>query len=108
MKIDLSGVIQSRKKLYYGKDACYGITRADKKKFKIYLSDLALKDGYIFSETMLHELLHLWFFIVSTVAIRVPSEEEQHEILEQVIPIILSRTAIILERRKKTNEKVKK
>jgi len=108
MKIDLSGTIKSRKRLYHGRDACYGLTSVDKKKFRIYLSDLALKDGYIFSETMLHELLHLWFFIISTVAIRVPSEKEQHEILEQVIPTILSRTALVLERKGRTNEKIKK
>lgn len=108
MKLDLSGVIKSRKRLYYGKSACYGITKANKSKFQIYLSELALKDGYIFSETVLHELLHLWFFIISTVAIKVPSEKEQHEVLEQVIPIILSRTALILERKGGRYEKVKK
>lgn len=108
MKIDLSGVIKSKKRLYYGKDACYGITRANKNKFKIYLSELALKDGYMFSETMLHELLHLWFFIISTVAVRVPSEADQHEVLEQVIPIILSRTRLMLERKGKKSEKIKK
>lgn len=101
MKVDLSGVIKSRKNLRYGKDVCYGITRANKDKFKIYLSELALKDGYIFSETTLHELLHLWFFIISSYSVRVPSEKEQHEVLEQVIPIILARTGLILKRKKK-------
>src|SRR5258706_9728637 len=108
MKIDLSGTIKSRKSLHYGKDVCYGITKANGDKFQIYLSELALKDKYIFSETMLHELLHLWFFIVNTAVLRQVSEDEQHEILDQAIPIILSRTAIVLKRREKSNEKVKK
>lgn len=108
MKIDLSGTIKSRKKLYYGKSACYGITKADKNKFQIYLSELALKDGYIFSETMLHELLHLWFFIInSSLKTKPISETKQHEVLEQVIPVILNHTRLMLEKVGKKNEKIK-
>lgn len=102
MRLSLSGKIQSRKILRYGKDICYGLTRADKDNFRIYISELALKDINTFSETMLHELLHLWFFILNGASDRwdIP-EAKQHEVLEEVMPMILSRTEIIRNRKRK-------
>lgn len=102
MKLNLSGTIKSRKKLQVDNQTCYGVTRGEKDKFSIYISEEALKDGYLFSETILHELLHLWFFILIAALDRDDiSEKKQHEVLEQVIPIILSRTGIILKRKYK-------
>jgi len=99
MKINLSGTIKSRKRIHYGRQECYGITRANRGKFSIYLSESAMEDGYIFSETILHELLHLWFFIIGSISSKKLSEKEQHEVLEEAIPRILSRTGLILERK---------
>lgn len=107
MNIKLLGSIQSRKRLNYNKQECYGITKVNKNKFNILISELAFKNGYLFAETMLHELLHLWFFIIATAFGKEISESEQHAILEPIVPKIVTQVTNSIKK-KAWNEKDKK
>lgn len=102
MKFKLSGFIKSLPKVQYGGQECYGLTRANKDKFRIYISEKSMEDSYVWAETILHELLHLYCFILIGSGVkRLSSESKQHEFLEQVIPIILSRLNLLLKRNQK-------
>lgn len=101
MSFFLQGIIRSVPRLKYGKQECYGLMQGLKNKFVIKISDEAVEEGQVFADTMLHELLHLYFWILKARGVKGLSDPAQHEILEEVLPIVLSRIALILKRRKK-------
>ena len=85
----LKGVIKFQKKVIVGKKECYGCCRGDGDRFDIRISQDAADNFEIFSETLIHELIHLWIFILmATVRINI-TEREQHKIMDKAVKSIL-------------------
>lgn len=98
MKLNISGVIKtSARKLFVGRQECLGVTRADNNKFSIRISEKENTDVVQFLETLLHELLHLYFFILIGIKNRRISEDKQHEVIDVVVPFMLNKMAMTLK-----------
>lgn len=102
MNIDLSGIIKTSKRpLKVKGQECFGTTTAKGQKFSILLSEKENRDPIQLIETLLHELLHLYFFIIIGITNRRISEEKQHEVIEASVPFILNKIAITLAAKRK-------
>jgi len=81
----IKGVIKFQKKVIVSKQECYGCCRGDGDQFDIRISQDATENFKIFAETLLHELIHLWMFIImATIKINI-TEKEQHIIMKKAV-----------------------
>lgn len=87
-QLDLNGSFKIVKRVRSKNRECYGLTRVFKNRFKIYITEKVAHGIYDFAETSLHEILHLWFFIVGGRINGNVSERKQHIVIEKVIPVI--------------------
>jgi len=99
MKFKFIGSIRSQKKVKIGKDDCYGLTKANKNRFSIIISERNNGDFYQLSETLLHEFLHLFFFILSAFNKRALSESEQHKIMDKLTSMLLKKYHSLLRKK---------
>ena len=83
--MEITGKIQTVRRVRYKNQECEGITRAFKQSFLIKLAHGTFKRG-VFPEVLLHELLHLWFFICFSVYGVYLSERKQHRLMNYIIP----------------------
>lgn len=98
--MDLVGSIGVRKRVRVKNEECYGTCCVFKKNtFTIKISETAFDDPVLFAETLLHELLHLWLFIVMKRCNTKMSEQYQHTIVNKIIPIVVPVVEIFLIRR---------
>jgi hypothetical protein len=95
------GFIKSSKRVRHANRECYGLTRGQRNKFKIYISEKVTEDIDTFGNTILHELLHLYFCLLMAFGVRGLTEDLQHEVIEPMVPLIQSHIAAILSRKKK-------
>lgn len=68
---------------------CYGVVKANENKFKILIAKCAGASYEQFAETLLHELIHLWIFILMALTDTQISEAKQHKIIKKVMPVAL-------------------
>ena len=80
----LFGEIKFQKKVIANKKECYGTCRASGDRFRVAISGAAFKSGSLLLETILHELLHLWFYIVTAITKKELSERIQHRVIYKV------------------------
>lgn len=107
MKLDLTGTIKTtRRKIIVGRDECVGATYANKNKFLITISEKENPEVLDFLETVLHELLHLYFFIFMGIRDKKVSDALQHRVIDDVVPYTLSKIAReLLPKRRRYNGK---
>ena len=101
MSFFVQGTIKSAQRVRHQNQECYGLMRGWKNKFSIRISDKAIEDGQMYAETVLHELFHLYFWMLIARGVKRLTEKRQHEIIEQAIPVVLSRVANVLKRSRK-------
>ena|SRR5271157_916869 len=68
---------------------CYGVVKANNNKFKILIAKCAGESFEQFAETVLHELLHLWVFILVALTDTRISEAKQHKMIKKIMPVAL-------------------
>lgn len=106
MKMNLSGTISTTPhRLVAGSQLCYGVTRANGNRFSIKISEKDNQDAVQFLETLLHEMLHLYFFIIIGMKGKNVAEWRQHNVIDVVVPFMLNKMAMELQpkRRKHTH-----
>lgn len=84
--MDIIGRIHFQNKVFVNKQECYGVVKADGNKFKILIAKCAGGGFDLFAETLLHELLHLWVFILMALTDINVSEKRQHKIIGTIMP----------------------
>ena len=85
----LTGYIKFQKKVFVGKQECYGSTYGWRNTFGIRISEDASETFSLYAETILHELLHLWVFILAA-SIGIPlTEKKQHKFIELIVPKVI-------------------
>ena len=92
MMLNLKGTIKSSKKVFWDEQECYGLTKLENKTFSVRLSEQTIQDQ-VFSETLLHEFLHLWLAILFQVHLGkvVITEAEQHEVIDPIVSFGLNK-----------------
>jgi hypothetical protein len=84
--MNIYGSIKFQNKIQVKKRACLGKCEAWNNRFRIVIAKSAGQTFSIFAETMLHELLHLWVFILMALTNINLSERRQHKIIEKIMP----------------------
>lgn len=103
MKLNLTGTIKSsERRIRAGDQDCYGLTRVTGNKFSIRISDKENQDAVQFLETLLHEMLHLYFFILIAMRGRSISEWKQHNVINVVVPFMLNKMAMEFAPKRRT------
>lgn len=87
--MNIRGFIKSQKKIVIDDDECYGCTYAYRNRFSIRIAQETGKDFYLFSDTVLHELMHLWIFILSACRNITITDRQAHKIINKTMPIAL-------------------
>lgn len=86
----LKGIIKLvDRKLIVDGDECYGAAEVEGRRFKIRLSNKTIDTGDMFIETLLHELMHLWIFIVMETLGFKMSQAGAHRIIDVVVPFAM-------------------
>jgi hypothetical protein len=85
----LTGYIKFQNKVIVDGQECYGCTRADKQTWDIRISKDALENYNIFTETIMHELLHLGYFVIMASTKQDWSERQQHAMLNKIMPVVM-------------------
>jgi predicted SprT family Zn-dependent metalloprotease len=85
----LMGIIEFVKRVKIGKHICYGATYADGDKFRIKISRAAGESVECFVETLIHEMLHLAFYIISGVTKVELSDREHHRLINKIMKVAL-------------------
>ena len=85
----LIGKIVGKKRVRYGQQECHGKTEVWKNRFLIQIAHSTYRRFYLFINTVLHELLHLWLFIAMEVRHVELSETRQHVIIYRVVAVAL-------------------
>lgn len=95
MKLDLLGTIRSTpRQLMVDGEPCLGVTRANGRRFSIQVVESSnLVDFY---DTILHEMLHLFFFIFGAIRNKDVPQAVQHRVIEVVVPFMLNKMAMEL------------
>jgi len=101
--IKIKGMIKTVKRIRYKNIECDGITRAHKQEFLIRIARGTF-ERRMFPEVLLHELVHLWFFICFGVYKLYIPEKLQHKLINQIVPRMSRSFLKIL----KTNGRLKK
>lgn len=97
--IKVTGQIKTVKRIRYKNQECDGIAYGDKQNFLIKIVESTLKrDNFI--EVLLHELMHVWFFIVLALYKIDISERKQHKIIEAVAPRMSRQVQRLLRKKK--------
>lgn len=73
------------RRIFEGKDECYGDAIGNKKTFHIRLSNLAIETADEFIDTTAHELLHLWLFILTAALTITLSDAASHRIINETV-----------------------
>lgn len=84
--MNIRGFIKSQKKIIIDNDECYGCTYAYRNRFSIRIAEETGKDFYLFADTVLHELIHLWIFILSACTNVKITDNQSHRIINKVMP----------------------
>jgi len=79
----IDGFIRFQKSVLVRGTDCYGSTCTNKKRFSVRISDI--EDNRLFSEVVMHELLHLWLSIVESRTKKSYSETTHHRIINKII-----------------------
>jgi hypothetical protein len=88
MLLNLRGFVKSSKRrLFVDGDECLGVTRVYGHRFGIRIVET--KSLVEFYDTLLHELLHLFFFIFVSVRNKEISTHKQHRVINKAVPYIL-------------------
>jgi predicted SprT family Zn-dependent metalloprotease len=85
-RLDLKGTIEEVNILYHGNSSCYGLTDTKGNKFKILISKESIDKSELFIEVLLHELLHLWLYIVEAGYNIHLSGRQHHKVIDKVTP----------------------
>lgn len=97
MQMNLTGTIKvSPRRLKVDGVECMGTTRVKGTHFSILISEKENKETVQFMETLLHEILHLYFFIMMSLKSTTISEDKQHRVLDAVVPFMLNKMALEL------------
>jgi hypothetical protein len=86
MKMRLKGSIELVKEAVVRGEHCLGTTEAKGSWFRIRIADVTTHRGELFCETTLHELIHLWLYIVTAATGTELTEKEHHKIIDVVVP----------------------
>lgn len=86
MKMKLKGAIELVDRVRVKGQACWGVTQAHGQTFRIRVARSAIHNGAMFAETLLHEMLHLWIFIVCSAMGKQTSARRHHEIIDAIVP----------------------
>ena len=82
----LKGKIRFQKQVHVEGQDCFGCARSSGNYFDIRISQDATDNLLLFADTLLHELCHLWIFIVVS-ALKVDiTEKQQHRIINKIVP----------------------
>lgn len=86
----LTGTVKLiQRKLFMNGSECYGTTTGHGGKFQIRLSNLSIETVWEFIETTVHELLHLWLFILVSALTFTLSDAASHRIIEETVKTAL-------------------
>lgn len=85
----LNGYIKFQNQVKVGKQECYGCTRANKQNWSVRISKDAMENYHIFAETIIHELIHLGYFVIMASTKQNWSEAVQHRMLGKIMPVVL-------------------
>lgn len=97
----IKGKIKTVKRIRYKNQECEGITKANKQSFLIRVVYNTLDRG-LFPEVLLHELIHLWYFICFSVYGLYLSEREQHRLMNRLVPKMSSSFMKLLKQKGKS------
>jgi len=82
--MQVTGTIKTQKRVRYRNQECHGIASAHKQKFLIRIAENTFNDPVLYGETLLHELVHVWFFILmGSYPVHI-SERRQHKLIEKL------------------------
>jgi len=77
------------KKLWQDGDECYGITEISDSGFRIRISNSLAQDVRDFRDTLVHELLHLYIFMMQGVYAKSLSNAAHHRITDELVAKIV-------------------
>jgi hypothetical protein len=97
--MDIIGRVRFQKTVTVGGQPCYGAVRADDNRFKILIAKCAGESFEQFAETLLHEFVHLVYFILIALTDFNVSERAQHKTIEKIMIVFLR--DLVRQRRKK-------
>ena len=87
----LKGYIKFQNKVKVKNQESYGLTEAIGDHFRILISRESSKDFYLFSETILHELIHLGYFVIMACSTTTNlSERSQHAMINKIMPVMIA------------------
>ena len=87
--MDIIGRIHFQNKVIVEKQECYGVVKATGNRFRILIAKCAGKSYEQFAETLLHEFIHLWIFILTAMTDTQISEARQHKMIKKIMPVAL-------------------
>ncbi len=73
------------RRIFSDGDECYGTAIANKNRFHIRLSNIGIETVDDFIDTTLHELLHLWLFILIAALTVTLSDAASHRIIDATV-----------------------
>jgi hypothetical protein len=82
----IQGEIKFQNKVVINKRECFGRCKVSTDHFQIAISKAAGESLSIFAEVLLHELLHLWLFVIEALTKKRLSDRQHHRIINQIIP----------------------
>lgn len=106
--MNLVGSISTRKRVRADNQECYGTCNAYKRTFTIRIAESAFDDPIMFADTLLHELIHLWLFIVMTRCNTQMSDRGHHTIIDMLVPkAVLKLKKFLIDRKRKISTRRK-
>ncbi len=106
MRMNFKGIIKvTKNRLFVNKQECLGVTKVHRNQFSIKISEQPNKDIVDFMETLLHEMIHLYFFILMNIANKRFADYKQHNVIEASVPFILNKIALEFDSKRIFNVK---
>src|SRR5690349_4260308 len=99
--MNVNGTIVIRRRVRYRNRECYGITTAKGTQFQIRIAESVYYRPLLFAETLLHELMHLWLFILSGRDKQyLISQRKHHNLIDKTVPLAVSILTNLVWRKK--------
>ena len=89
------------RRLLHGRDECYGTTEVNGRRFMIRISTKLANNTDDFADTLLHELLHLFFFVLSGLLKLKISNKVEHQIIERTTKFVMRQVKYELKKKVK-------
>lgn len=91
------------RRIFSKRDECYGITQVDGRRFWIKLATPAHDELWELVDTLLHEVMHLFFFVLAAFTDANLSIAAHHRVISRVVPyaIRMLRQEVRRSRRRK-------